>query len=256
MGEATVRCLLYHWLALVVPHHSALGLSIISAACFVSSAWLSQRCLLLLPVVAPAAALAVDVWVARFSSFGGDTQVRFCVAVARERLPRYSTYIMDEVFSAYQAFHSSAANAEVTITNFCNLQRVPDPPRIDVPRIAHLEKLADELEMGLADAKRSLEETPPLAALKDLKTRLSALREQYGACLQQWRKEGGQELTPPRLWRRLGDAEKVLKKLYQDVCDHLVFAEAEEEETVTMPPGKVEELVRAAHEEESGKGSR
>jgi len=163
---------------------------------------------------------------------------------------------MEEGFSAHQAFNSSAANAVIAITNFRTLQGVPDPPRIDVQRIAYLEKLADELEMGLADAKRILEETPLLAALKNLKTGLSALREKYGACLQQWRKEGGQELTPPRLWRRLGDAEKVLKKLYQDVCDHLVFAEAEEEETVTMPPGKVEELVRAAHEEESGKDSR
>ena len=128
---------------------------------------------------------------------------------------------MEEVLSAHQAFSSSAANAEVIITNFCNLQRVPDPPRIDIQRIAHLEKLADELEMGLAEAKRILEETPPLAALKDLRAGLSALGEKYGACLQQWREEGGQELTPPRLWRRLGDAEKALKRLYQDVCDDL-----------------------------------
>ena len=128
---------------------------------------------------------------------------------------------MEEVFSACQAFSSSAANAEVIITNFCNLQRVPDPPRIDIQRIAHLEKLADELEMGLAEAKRILEGTPPLAALKDLRAGLSALGEKYGACLQQWREEEGQELTPPRLWRRLRDADKALKKLYQDVCDDL-----------------------------------
>jgi len=142
-------------------------------------------------------------------------------AVARERLPRYSTSVMEETFSAYQAFSSSAANAEVTITNFCNLQGVPDPPRVDVQRIAHLEKLADELERGLADAKRILEETPPLAVLNGLKAKLSTLREHYAACLRQWRKEGGRELTPPRLWRRLGNAEKAIKRLYQEVCDDL-----------------------------------
>ena len=148
---------------------------------------------------------------------------------------------------AHQSFNSSAASALVTITDFSKLQKVPDPPRIDVPRIRYLEKIADELERGLSEAKRALERTPPLAALKELKAGLSALREKYGACLQQWRKEGGRELTPPRLWRRLRDVEEALKRLYQDVCDHLVFGEAAEEEAITMPPGKVEELVRAAH---------
>jgi hypothetical protein len=162
---------------------------------------------------------------------------------------------MEESFLASQAFNSSAASALVTITDFSKLQKVPDPPRIDVQRIEHLEKLADELEKGLSEAKRTLERTPPLAVLKELRAGLFALRERYGACLQQWRKEGGQELTPPRLWRRLGDADKALKRLYQDVCDHLVFEETEEEEVMTMLPGKVEELVRAAHQEESRKDS-
>src|SRR5712691_5616022 len=50
-----------------------------------------------------------------------------------------STYIMEEGFSAHQAFNSSAANAVIAITNFRTLQGVPDPPRIDVQRIAYLE---------------------------------------------------------------------------------------------------------------------
>lgn len=147
--------------------------------------------------------------------------MRLCVAVARERLPRYSIDDMEEGFSAYQAFNTSAATAVTIIANFCNLQGVPVPPRIDVQRIAYLEKLADELEKGLSDAKRILEEVPTLAALTELEAGLSSLREKYGACWQQWRKEGGQELTPPRLWRRLGEADKILKRLYQDVCNFL-----------------------------------
>ena len=103
---------------------------------------------------------------------------------------------MEETFSAYQAFSSSAANAEVTITNFCNLQGVPDPPRVDVQRIAHLEKLAGELERGLAEAKRILEETPPLAALKDLRTGLSALGENMGRVYDTGARKEGWSLRP------------------------------------------------------------
>jgi len=162
---------------------------------------------------------------------------------------------MKEPSFAYSAFNSSAATAVTLIADFFALPRV-DSPRVDLQRIARLERLTDELERGLSDAKQILEETPPLAALKDLKSKISALREKYAACLQYWRKEGGQERTPPILWGRVGDVDKALKRLYQDVCDHIVFAEAEEEETITMPPGKVEDLVRTAHQEKSGEDSR
>ncbi len=157
----------------------------------------------------------------RFSSFGGDTQGRFYVAVASERLPRYSTYIMEEVFSASQAFNSSAGAAVALIADFSTLPKVYNALQIDIPRIEHLEKLADKTEKTLAEGRRALEEAPPLATLQGLKAQLSTLREQYAACLGQWRKDGGRELTPPRLWQRLGDAEKALKRLYQDVCDDL-----------------------------------
>jgi hypothetical protein len=154
--------------------------------------------------------------------------------IVRERFPRYSTNSMEDgrsAYSAYSEFDSSAANAVTIITDFCNLREVPAPPRVDIQRIAYLEKLADELERGLSHARRVLEEAPPLTELKDLKAELATLRERYTACWRQWRGERGQELTPPRLWRRLGNVEKALKTLYQDVCDcledHLDVEEAE-----------------------------
>jgi hypothetical protein len=136
---------------------------------------------------------------------------------------------MGEVLSAYYAFNSSAGNAVTLIAGFSSLPKVPDSLRIDIPRIGHLEKLANEIEKALADAQRVLEEVPSLTALDDLKTRLSALQEQYKDCFQQWRREGGRELTPPRLWRRLRNVEKALKKLYEDCLDVEDFRAAKEE---------------------------
>jgi ubiquinone/menaquinone biosynthesis C-methylase UbiE len=138
---------------------------------------------------------------------------------------------MGEVLSTYYAFSSSAGNAATLIANFSNLPKVADSLRIDIPRIGHLEKLADEIEKALAEARRILEEVPPLTTLDDLKTSLSILQEKYEDCFQQWRRERGRELTPPRLWQRLRNVEKALKGLYQDVCDsledHLDVKEAE-----------------------------
>lgn len=128
---------------------------------------------------------------------------------------------MREEAQTFYTFSSSAANAVTIIANFCNLPRKTESPQVDVQRIEQLQKLADELEKGISDAKRILEESPPLADLEKLQLDLASLREKYLDCLQQWRKERGQEFTPPILWRRLQEAKKSLRDTYQNVQDSL-----------------------------------
>jgi hypothetical protein len=146
---------------------------------------------------------------------------RLCLIIVRERLPRYSINTMEEDRSAYSAFNASAATAGTIIIDFCKLPEVPAPPRIDVQRIAYLEKLADELEKGLTDAQQVLEAEPLPSTLKTLEARLSTLQVQYTDCWQRWCEEGGKELTPPRLWKRLAHLNKALEQLYQNVCVRL-----------------------------------
>jgi len=174
--------------------------------------------------------------------------------VARKRHSRYSSNEMEDTFSAYQEFSSSAATATKLMTDFSVPPGGSEPSWADVERTVGFEwKLTDELGRGLSSAEQVLEEAPQLDSLKALKAELSALQKKYAAWLKQWRQGGGRELTPPVLWRRLERTNKALKRLYQDVCDHIVFEEVKAEEVRTIPPGKLEELVRAAHQEEGGK---
>lgn len=172
--------------------------------------------------------------------------------VAKRRLLGYSIRSMEGSISAFQEFIATAAAATTIIRGFSTLT-MPKPPEVDVQRITRLQNLADELERLLSQAEHVLEAHPPLASLKDLKSQLSALREKYAVCLRHWREAGGQAQTPPILWRRLQSTRKTLERLYEDVCDHITFVEAETEEAEPMPPGKLEDLVRAAHQKEREK---
>jgi len=156
---------------------------------------------------------------------------------------------MESNIPAYSEFSATAATATTLMVDFLRGPRVSEPPRVDVQRIARLQELADVLEKGLCDVEHALEQQPSLTILQSLKSALAALREQYSACWKSWREEGERGQTPPVLWARLQHVNKALTERYQDVCDLIFFEEAKEEEAELMPPGKLEDLVQAAHQE-------
>lgn len=177
------------------------------------------------------------------------------VALPERDVPAIVNNKMEGTFSV--EFSSSATTATTIMGSLSVPPGGSTLSQADVVQIVGSEwGLADELERGLSSAEQVLEKTLQLASLQALKDELSDLQKKYAAWVRRWRQGGGQELTPPVLWQRLGRIDKALRRLYQDVCDHIVFEEAKGDETITIPPGKLEDLVQAAHQEEGGEETR